>query len=166
MKATRHAPALEIAMGLETAHPGALDRLNKRFTVADFGRAARALQERGIGLRVFLLMAPPFVPAAEQDTWLRRSIDTAFDCGAAVVSLVPTRPGNGAMETLAAGGLFVEPTLETIERSFTAALTHAGGRGFVLLDLWDLDRFAAGGRCAPALRARLEAMNQGQAVPA
>src|SRR5690349_22069509 len=35
----RHAhnpPRLEVAMGLETAHPHALERLNKRFTLEDF----------------------------------------------------------------------------------------------------------------------------------
>ena len=31
---------LEVAMGLETAHPEALDRLNKRFTLEQFARAA------------------------------------------------------------------------------------------------------------------------------
>jgi hypothetical protein len=45
----RHSPgslspaALEVAMGLETAHPQALDALNKRFTPGDFAAAARAL---------------------------------------------------------------------------------------------------------------------------
>jgi radical SAM enzyme (TIGR01210 family) len=160
------APALEVAMGLETAHPQALERLNKRFTLADFSGAARALRERGIAVRVFLLIAPPFVPAADQDTWLRRSIDAAFESGAAIVSLVPTRAGNGTIETLAAGGLFVEPALATIERSFEIAMTHGVGRGLVLLDLWDLDRFAPGGRCRPELRARLEAMNQRQTAAA
>jgi hypothetical protein len=53
-----------------------------------------------------------------------------------------------------------------IEQSFVAALAHAGGRGIVLLDLWDVDRFAPGGRCHPELRARLDAMNQGQAIGA
>jgi len=160
------APLLEVAMGLETAHADALDRLNKRFTVAGFAAAARALRDRGIALRVFLLIAPPFVATAEQDAWLLRSIDTAFECGAAVVSLVPTRAGNGTMEVLAAGGAFAVPTLDIIERSFTAGLAHAAGRGLVLLDLWELDRFAPEGRCDPRLRLRLEAMNRQQAVPA
>src|SRR5205085_1817482 len=94
-------PRLEVAMGLETAHPEALDRLNKRFTLDDFRRAANALGERRVDLRVFLLISPPFVPAADQDAWLLRSLDAAFSCGAIVVSLVPTRQGNGTMEALA-----------------------------------------------------------------
>lgn len=159
-------PGLEVAMGLETAHPGALDRLNKRFTVADFGGAARALAGRGVALRVFLLLSPPFVPAAEQDEWLLRSLDAAFACGAAVVSLIPTRDGNGTVEALAAAGDFAAPTLATIERAFALAMRHARGRGIVLLDLWDLDRFSPDGRCPAALRAALASANHAQRVPA
>ncbi len=59
---TRHrlaveaATQLEVAMGLETAHPVALERLNKRFTLERFTRAARALAARRVSLRVFLLI--------------------------------------------------------------------------------------------------------------
>lgn len=159
------APALEVAMGLETAHPDALERLNKRFTLAQFTDAARGLRDRGAALRVFLLISPPFVPAAEQESWLLRSLDAAFACDASVVSLIPTRGGNGTIEALAAEGSFAAPTLDGIQRAFSAALRHAAGHRLVLLDLWDLDRFAPGGRCAPGVRAALAGMNQAQAVP-
>jgi radical SAM enzyme (TIGR01210 family) len=165
-RASASAPALEVAMGLETAHPDALERLNKRFTLADFAAAARALQDRGVTLRVFLLVSPPFVPTAEQEAWLLRSLDAAFACGAAVVSLIPTRGGNGTIEALAADGQYQAPTLASIERSFELALAHARGRGIVLLDLWDLDRFATDRASLPARRSALDAMNQAQAVPA
>ena len=151
--------ALEVAMGLETAHPLALERLHKRMTVDDFTRAAEALGRRGVALRVFLLISPPFVPAGEQNDWLLQSIDVAFGCGAAVVSLVPTRPGNGALERLAAFGAFRHPRLEDIERSFESALARHAGRGRVFLDLWDLERFARCPHCLAARRARLRAMN-------
>ena len=82
----------------------------------------RALGQRAVALRVFLLVSPPFVPRAEQDEWLARSVDFAFDCGAAVVSLIPTRPGNGALEALAAAGHFAPPTLADLERSLDLAL--------------------------------------------
>src|SRR5262245_52109767 len=75
------AATLEVAIGLETTHPDALDRLNKRFTVDGFRDAAAALAERGLALRVFLLVSPPFVPQAEQDDWLRRSLDVSFESG-------------------------------------------------------------------------------------
>jgi radical SAM enzyme (TIGR01210 family) len=158
------APALEVAMGLETAHPDALDRLNKRFTLEGFAAAARALAERGIALRVFLLIAPPFVPAAEQEAWLLASVDAALSCGAAVVSLVPTRPGNGALDDLAAAGWFQAPDLDLIERSFASALAHAAGRARIFVDAWDLERFATCPWCVGARRERLVAMNLAQRV--
>jgi archaeosine synthase beta-subunit len=159
------APAtLEVAMGLETAHPDALDRLNKRFTLEQFARAARWLADRAVPLRVFLLISPPFVPAGEQDEWLRRSLDAAISCGAAVVSLVPTRPGNGAVEALSEAGWFRAPGLDDIERSFALALTHAGGRARIFLDLWDIERFASCDDCLAARRGRLHLMNLEQRV--
>src|SRR2546421_8221846 len=88
--------ALEVAMGLETVHPEALDALNKRMTTADFARAAGELKRRGVSLRVFVLISPPFVPHDEQDAWLLKSVDFARDCDAAVISLIPARGGNGA----------------------------------------------------------------------
>jgi radical SAM enzyme (TIGR01210 family) len=153
---------LEVAIGLETAHPDALDRLNKRFTVDGFRRAAAALIARGISVRVFLLISPPFVPAAEQDDWLRRSLDVSFASGATIVSLVPTRAGNGAMEALSTLGLFRTPALADVERSIELALIHADGRGRVFVDLWDLERFAACPHCLSARRRRLHSMNLDQ----
>jgi archaeosine synthase beta-subunit len=158
----RHAhnpPRLEVAMGLETAHPDALERLNKRFTLEDFHRAARALADRDVALRVFLLISPPFVPADEQDAWLLESIDAAFSCGATVVSLVPTRPGNGAIDALADAGMFRKPDLDDIERRFALALERGRHRGRVFVDLWDLDRFATCSGCLEARRERMHAMN-------
>jgi uncharacterized Fe-S cluster-containing MiaB family protein len=180
-------PRLEVAMGLETAHPDALERLHKRITLERFARAAAELGRRDVALRVFLLISPPFIPADEQDAWLLRSVDFAFECGASVVSLVPTRSGNGAMEALAAEGPFREPTLVDIERSFAAALAHAhggqrptpphGARGRVFVDLWELERFAdsanfadsegaaAGAPCSFAMRReRLRLMNIEQRI--
>jgi archaeosine synthase beta-subunit len=158
--------ALEVAMGLETAHPEALDALNKRFTVADFEVAAASLRRRGIAVRVFLLVSPPFVADADQDAWLIRSVDAALASGASVVSLVPTRGGNGAMEALAASGAFRQPSLDDIERSLALGLATAGGRGRVFVDLWDLPRFASCHACLDGRRARLHAINLDQAVGA
>jgi archaeosine synthase beta-subunit len=137
------APRLEVAMGLETAHPEALEKLHKRITLERFARAADDLRARDVALRVFLLISPPFIPADEQDAWLMRSIEFAFDCGASVASLVPTRAGNGAMEALASEGLFRPPTMNEIERSFASALALGRARGRrVFVDLWELERFA------------------------
>ena len=117
-------PRLEVAMGLETVHPAALDALNKRMTTDDFARAADELHRSDVTLRVFLLIAPPFVPADEQDEWLLKSVAFAETCGAAVISLIPTRGGNGAMEALTAQGLFREPSPADVERSFSLVIAR------------------------------------------
>ena len=150
---------LEVAMGLETAHPSALDRLNKRFTVERFAKAAEGLLGRGVSLRVFLLISPPFVDNDEQDEWLLRSVDAAFACGASVISLVPTRPGNGAIDALDQEGWFRQPSLDDIERSIEIGVTHANSRGRVFVDLWDLDRFSSCERCFARRRDRLHRIN-------
>jgi hypothetical protein len=155
---------LEVAMGLETVHAEALDLLNKRFTLEQFEAAARALELRGIGLRVFLLISPPFVPPAEQDEWLTRSIEASIEYGASAISLIPTRPGNGTLEALAAMGSFSEPDLNDVERSFALALLHARGRARVFVDLWNLERFAQCPECFAPRRDRLHAMNLQQAI--
>ena len=111
-------------MGLETAHPAALEALNKRMTLDDFARAAGDLRRRGVSLRVFVLIGPPFVPADEQDAWLLESVAFAEACGAAVISLIPARAGNGAMEALTAQKLFRAPTPEDIERSLNLVLAR------------------------------------------
>lgn len=153
---------LEVAMGLETANPTALEQLHKRMTVDEFAAAAEKLKHRSVAVRVFLLISPPFILPDEQDAWLLHSIDVAFSCGATVVSLVPTRPGNGAIEALAAEGLFRAADLEDIERSVESAQQrrlegHVEGR--VLVDIWDLKRFARCAHCFEARHARLHAIN-------
>ncbi len=90
----RLSPALEVAMGLETAHP----RRARASEQEDDGRRVRrsppdALQSLGVALRVFLLVSPPFVPPAEQDDWLLRSIEWRLAAGASAIALIPTRHG-------------------------------------------------------------------------
>jgi hypothetical protein len=105
-------------MGLETVHQAALDALNKRMTTDDFANAATILRRLGVSLRAFVLIAPPFVPREEQDDWLLASVAFAEECGASIISLIPTRGGNGTMEALTAQKLFIEPTQADVERSF------------------------------------------------
>ena len=178
--------ALEVAMGLETANPDALERLNKGLSCEQFAEAAQALRKRNVDLRVFLLISPPLIPPAEQDRWLLASIERAVECGAGVISLIPTRTGNGAMEALENAGLFRSPHLADIERSLELALAvDAGpseGRHYdgpakaghyvgstsarVFVDLWDLQHFSHCDHCFTARKARLQAMNLEQRVPA
>jgi radical SAM enzyme (TIGR01210 family) len=118
---------LEVAMGLETVHPAALDALNKRMTTDDFARAAGELHRRDISLRVFVLIGPPFVPADEQDAWLLKSVAFAEECGASVISLIPTRAGNGAMAALTKQGLFRELSAEDVQRSLSLVIARHPG---------------------------------------
>jgi archaeosine synthase beta-subunit len=146
-------PCLEVAMGLETAHPGALARLNKGFTLRQFAHAADRLRREGAGLRVFLLVGVPFIVPSQQQDWIATSVAFAFECGATAVSLIPVRPGNGAMEAIGA----VRPTLADLESALERALQHAPGR--VCADLWDLDRFSDCPSCFDARHDRLRRMN-------
>ena len=158
----RIAGDLEVAMGLETAHPVVLERLNKRMTLDSFARGAAFLAENGIALRVFILLRPPFMSEAEGLEWACRSLDFAFDHGAAVCSVIPTRGGNGAMEALAAAGQFAPPSLASME----AALEYGVrlGRGRVFLDLWDVERFCTCTACAGERLARLVEINRTQVL--
>jgi archaeosine synthase beta-subunit len=142
---------LEVAMGLETAHPGVLEKLNKRMTLEQFGAAAEFLRSNGMDLRAFVLVQPPFMQPEESLHWAQRSLDFAFDCGATAATLIPTRGGNGAMEALAAAGKFVAPDLSVVEAAAEYGLRL--GRGRVFTDLWDVKR---GGECAGCFDARLE----------
>ena len=153
---------LEVAMGLETAHPAVLEKLNKRMTLEQFSAAAEFLRHHKIDLRVFVLIQPPFMPHDESLYWAQRSIDFAFDCGATAVSLIPTRGGNGAMEALAANGEFTPPELGLVEEAMSYGLNLRRGRVFV--DLWDLQRAASCPECYSRRFERLRAMNLQQVI--
>jgi archaeosine synthase beta-subunit len=159
-------PGLEVAMGLETAHPDALRELHKRFSLDQFSRAADRVLQLGAALRVFLLVGVPFIAPAEQSQWLARSVAYAFACGASAVSLIPTRSGNGAVEVLAAAGLFVSPTVADLERALEGALQTRlpQSPGRVFADAWDLQAFASCLSCLEPRRNRLRRMNLEQRV--
>lgn len=156
----RIAAQLEVAMGLETAHPEILRLLNKRMTTEDFSRASEQLVAEDIRVRAFILVRAPFMTEAEGVHWAIRSMEFAFDHGVQCCSLIPTRGGNGAMEALAAGNHFAPPTLESLEEAFEAGLEM--GRGRVFVDLWDISKLARCPRCGPPRTQRLQAMNHRQ----
>jgi hypothetical protein len=152
--------SLEVALGLETAHPEVLRKLNKGFDLTQFARAADFLAAQRIALRVFILVNPPFLDGQSGLEWAVKSAGFAFACGAGSVTLIPTRAGNGAMERLRESGEFVPPTLAMLEEAQRAAL--ALGRGRVFADTWALEPFSSCPRCFAARRERLEAANQAQ----
>lgn len=153
---------LEVAIGLETVHPVALDRLNKRMTVDSFRRAADFLARHQIALRVFLLLSVPFLSAEEGLEWTQCSLEAAFEAGAAVCCVIPTRTGNGAMEALASEGFFTPPSLAALEAALEHGLRLRQGRVFA--DLWDIGRLSDCA-CAPARVERLRQMNRTQQIP-
>ena len=149
-------------MGLETVHPLALERLNKRMTTAQFAKAAAYLGKNAIDLRVFVLVQPPFINREDALRWAQRSLSFAFDCGATVVTLIPTRSGNGAMDRLMQIGSFAPPDLQVVEDAFEYGIGLEAGRVFV--DLWDIERVATCPQCRTQRIARLAAMNNSQSL--
>ncbi len=177
-------PRLQIALGLETANEEILRRLDKGMTVEDFENACRFLSSHAIGVRSFVLVGLPFLRREEWADATRRSVATSFRAGAEVVSLIPTRLGNGAMEELQRQGLFIPPTLEDLEMALGDSLEEERredflegeegkapgdflegeeGRhraaGLVLADLWNADALSAPACCAAARVHRLREMN-------
>lgn len=153
---------LEVAMGMETAHPKVLAMLNKRMTLGQFGAAADQLRRNEIDLRVFILVQPPFLKSEEAQYWAERSLDFAFECGATAATLIPTRGGNGAMEALKEAGMFVAPRLSTLEDC--AAYGIQLRRGRVFTDLWDVKGSGECENCFAPRVQRLREMNLRQTL--
>jgi radical SAM enzyme (TIGR01210 family) len=156
--------SLEVAMGLETVHLQVLPRLNKKFELAHFLQAAGFLRDNGIAVRAFVLVKPPFLDEAEGLEWAVKSAVFALSCGAMVVSLIPTRPGNGALERLMETGEFSPPRLATLEKALELAL-EVRGDGRIFADTWDLEQFSNCPACFEKRRQRIHAMNLSQRIP-
>ena len=129
---------LEIAMGLETVHPDALPRINKHLDLARFDMAAAFLHKHDIDVRVFVLLGAPHVPASESVEWTVRTARYAVERGAAVVSIIPVRGGNGEMERLQQAGLFIPPTRAQLNEVLAACADVDAA--VVSADPWDLDK--------------------------
>ncbi len=153
---------LEVAMGLETAHPQILEKLNKRMTLDQFAAAAERLQSHEISLRVFILVKPPFMQEKEALEWACKSLDFAFDCGATAVTLIPTRAGNGAIDELAKTASFSPPSIATLESALEYGLTR--NRGRVFADLWDTRQLLGCTSCIQDRVERLRRMNLEQRI--
>jgi radical SAM enzyme (TIGR01210 family) len=157
------ASSLEVAMGLETVHPEVLPRLNKNLTLSAFAKAVGFLRHHGIAVRAFVLLKPPFLNEAEGLEWAVKSAEFAFASGVEVLSLIPTRAGNGALDRLRKAGEFAPPRLPTLERAQEAVLGLRRGRVFA--DTWDLEQFSTCAACFEQRRQRLHQMNRQQIVP-
>jgi archaeosine synthase beta-subunit len=151
---------LEVAMGLETAHPEVLAKLNKQMTLDQFSRAANFLRRNEMDVRVFILVQPPYMAAGEALHWAERSLDFAMEHGATAATLIPTRAGNGVMDDLMAEGQFALPSLLTLESAMEYGLGLKAARVFA--DLWGLRESCAS--CHAERAARLRQMNLRQVV--
>jgi len=155
-------PHLQVAMGLETAQPGTLEKLNKKMKPGDFRRSVKILKEHGIGTRTFILLRPPFMDEEEGKVWARASLDYAFDSGSDCCTVIPTRPGNGVLDRLQQEGKFAPPLLSSLEEVQEYGIRL--GRGNVFADTWDLHRFFTCDLCFEERKARMEQMNLEQVV--
>ena len=154
---------LEVAMGLETVHPTALSRLNKQLTPEDFKNAANFLTRHKINVRAFILLNPPYITDREESiAWTLRSIQFAFECGAARCSVIPVRPGNGVMDVLWKENNYIPPTLAMLEEVFETALSLKQGQVFV--DTWDIGFLSKCSLCFNGRKHRLEQMNLTQKI--
>jgi len=152
---------LEVAIGLETVHEALLNRLNKRVTTADFVAAAEWLRMRGMALRAFVLLRPPFLTEEEGLEWAKRTIDVAVDNGATFTALIPVRGGNGAMDVLRAAGDWAPPTLASLEAGLRHGLKkERKPHQRVTADVWDISLFSdAGDADSAAIIERVNRMN-------
>lgn len=154
---------LEVAMGLETIHPGVLPRLNKQLTTEDFRQATMFLNQHDIDVRAFVLLNAPYITQPQESiAWTFKSIQFAFECGVARCSVIPVRPGNGVMDVLWQEGNYAPPSLAMLEEVFEKALLLKQGQVFV--DTWDIGFLSQCPLCFEARKKRLEKMNLTQTI--
>ncbi len=154
---------LEVAMGLETIHPGVLPKLNKQLTPEDFSNAATFLNNSNIDVRAFILLNPPYLTDAKESIeWTLKSIQFAFECGVKRCSVIPVRPGNGVMDILQKENFYTPPSLDMLEEVFEKALALKQGQIFV--DTWDIGFLSNCTFCFEARKERLEKMNLTQKI--
>lgn len=154
--ADRLSGTLDVAIGLETADPDVLARLNKRMTLDMVADAAATLHAARIGLRLFLLVPPPFVAARDVVASTQRSVTYAAGLGANHVSLIPTRTESIPADVVGRRDL-APPTLGMVEDVLDACRDTCG---VVSVDLWNIERLAGCTRCGPARIERVRAINR------
>jgi len=159
---------LEVAMGLETAHPQALAALNKQLTLDDVADACERLADWGVDARAFVLLGVPGVAPEEAVEWCLRSVAFARGCGIRHVSVVPLRSGNGWIDQQLTEGSLRLPTAADLEAVADAALQDsldvaATTETVVTVDLWDFPKLVGScDTCRAVRQQRLAAMNLAQ----
>ena len=147
--------------GSRRSTPTRSPRLDKQCRLDDFAPRRRLrLRHADIGVRAFVLVGAPFVPADEAVAWAVRSAAWALDQGADVVALIPVRGGNGELERLAAAGDVHAADAARSRGGAGRRRWRLGRGGVVLADLWDADApRRPAGRAAPPRIERLARMN-------
>jgi len=148
---------LQVAIGLETVHPEVLPKLNKQMTLEEFASSVQFLNEYKISSRAFILLRPPFLNEDEGVKWAKKSIDFAFKVGVECCTLIPTRSGNGALNSLESTGFFHSPKIQSLEEVLEYGILLSKGRVFA--DLWDVERFSNCDKCIAHRKRRLNMMN-------
>lgn len=155
-------PELQVAIGLETVHPEVLRKLNKQMTLEDFRASVNYLTQHGIRSRAFILLRPPFMSESEGIYWAKLSVDFALNIGVECCSIIPVRPGNGAMDLLQEKGEFSIPNIRSLETVLEYGIQLNDGRIFA--DVWDINLFSTCNTCVNERTRRLTAMNLSQRV--
>ena len=116
---------LEIAIGLESSNDRILRySINKGFTVADYQRAAELLNEKGIDLRSYVLLKPPFLSEAEAVKDSKSTIEYASKFST-TVSLNPVNVQKGTLvEKLWRNWAYRPPWLWSVLEVLKAADTN------------------------------------------
>ena len=153
---------LEVAIGLETVHTEVLRKLNKQMTVDDFVSSVKYLDQHQIKTRAFILLRPPFMNEEEGIYWAKKSLDLAFDAGVDCCTIIPVRPGNGAMDILIKQGDFEKPSLDSLEEVLDYGISLGAGRVFA--DAWDLGQFSSCPKCFIQRYNRLVSINHSQTL--
>jgi len=148
---------LEVAIGLETADADALARLNKQMTLDMVADAAARLRAARIGVRIFLLVPPPFVAATDVIVSTRRAVTYAAELGANHISLIPTRIDHLHQDDVLQPHDLVPPTLGMVEDVLDACLDSVGA--VVSVDMWDGERLVVCEQCGQARIDRLRDIN-------
>lgn len=153
-------PKLQIGMGLETVHTEVLAKLNKKFTLTDFEKSVKFLNKNNIAVRAFILLRPPFLSENEGIEWAKKSIDFAFSIGINYCTIIPVRPGNGAIDVLLTDGLFTPPKIQSLEKVLDYGIRLKSG--VVFADLWDIELFSTCTKCIDDRKKRLLSINLNQ----
>lgn len=159
---------LEVAMGLETAHPQALAALNKQMTLDDVAGVCERLAGWGVDARAFVLLGVPGVAPDDAVDWCLRSVAFARGCGIRHVSVVPLRSGNGWIDQQLTVGSLRLPTAADLEAVADAALQDSPEEALtmetvVTVDLWDFPKLVGScNTCRSVRQQRLAAMNLAQ----